>query len=117
MLVLAGCSLQQHDYPTLIGSQHMRCDRLFNEKGDLVETIETPAGFTVTPVEALRLAEVKGNFNCHHKWGGHIYADKYKYYLVAPGTGATLNLHNAFAMLRVVIDGTNGTVWEVRRGD
>jgi hypothetical protein len=44
-----------------------------------------------------------------------MYADKNYYYLVTPGSGIAFNLQHAFTILRVVIDGTNGRVWEIRR--
>jgi hypothetical protein len=78
---------------------------LFNQAGDRVDALAIPAGFRVTPLEAVILAKEKANFNCHHKWGAHIYADNNNYYLVAPGQGARLKLQNAFASLKAVIDG------------
>jgi hypothetical protein len=114
--MLCGCFFPQSEQPKLIGSQHLYCDRLFNPKGELVDEIETPAGFSVTPAEAIRLAEKKTNLKCHHKWGTSLYADRNYYYLMRPGTGVTLNLNKSIRLLKAVVDGTDGAVWEIRRG-
>lgn len=115
VILLGGCSDQPDNRPVLLGSQHMRCDRLFDPSNNETTTLKTPAGFYLSPLEAFLLAESKAGFKCGHKFGSQIYADKKKYYIVRLSGRPRLDVQQKIIFIEAIIYGVGGDVWEVKK--
>lgn len=115
VLLLSGCSESLDQSPVLWDSQHMRCDRFFDLNDNEMSTLETPVEFSVSPTQAMLLAESKAGFKCGHKFGAQIYVDKKNYYLLRLSGEPRLNVQQRIRAIEVIIDGTSGDVWQVKK--
>ncbi len=111
LVLFAGCSDKNKDYPILIGGQFLNCEIFV--KND----IETPTGFSISPIQALEIVRTKTNYKCQGKVSGKVYVDKNHYYIVhGLSTGEYLDISDSLNKIRVVINGKTGHFWYLTDG-
>ena len=60
-------------------TEHRSLLSVWNKSGQPTIEIATPHGFTVSPLEAFRIAQESGRLSLKHHW--HIYSDTKFYYI------------------------------------
>ena len=105
LVLIAPITGQGSDYSLpgykYIGEIPVGCDSVTNPEG----LVEKPAGFTITPYEAMKIAIENTRMKCVSKLQQVIYADSNNYYFI---NSIALIHPDSFQSHAVVIDGVSG---------